>query len=445
MTDKREELVSGNIFKLMLKLGIPGIIGMLVISLYSFVDAMFVGRYVGEKALGAISVAYAFTLVNNGIAVLVGIGSASILSRAVGRKDQKTVDAVMGNVLALSVLMSSVVMIIGYIFAPQLLTLIGAEGEMHAMGVQYLRIVYLGSIFVNFGQASNMVLRGEGRIALAMIIMGSGAVLNIVLDALFIIVFKQGIAGAAVATVISQAVFALVGFFYFLCFSKNVRFKTFKPDKSIVGETIAIGMSAMIMQVLSLVQQTVMYSTLKKYGGEDQVVLMGAFFRYLMLSFIPLWGLSQGFQPFVGTNFGAGLFDRVKKGTGMFYGFGLLLAVLAWGIFLLSPEKVLGLFIDNPALVAQGKTNAVIAMIIFPALAIMILNMTLFQAIGKPKPTGILAISRQLLLFVPAVLILPHFFGARGIWLAMPLVDGIVVVLSVIIMIKIFATDLVKK
>ncbi|MFC2614458.1 MAG: MATE family efflux transporter, partial [Treponema sp.] len=335
MTDKREELVSGNIFKLMLQLGVPGIIGMLVISLYSFVDAMFVGRYVGEKALGAISVAYAFTLVNNGIAVLVGIGSASILSRAVGRKDQKTIDAVMGNVLVLSVLMSSVVMIVGYIFAPQLLTLIGAEGEMHTMGVQYLRIVYLGSIFVNFGQASNMVLRGEGRIALAMIIMGSGAVLNIVLDALFIIVFKQGIAGAAVATVISQAVFALVSFFYFLCFSKNVRFKTLKPDKSIVGETIAIGMSAMIMQVLSLVQQTVMYSTLKKYGGEDQVVLMGAFFRYLMLSFIPLWGLSQGFQPFVGTNFGAGLFDRVKKGTVMFYGFGLLLAVLAWGIFLL--------------------------------------------------------------------------------------------------------------
>jgi len=181
--------------------------------------------------------------------------------------------------------------------------------------------------------------------------MGSGAVLNIALDALFIIVFKQGIAGAAIATVISQAVFALFSFFYFLCFSKNVRFKTFKLDKSIVGETIAIGMSGMIMQVLSLVQQTVMYSTLKKYGGEDQVVLMGAFFRYLMLSFIPLWGLSQGFQPFVGTNFGAGLFERVKKGTWMFYGFGLLLAVIAWGIFLLSPEKVLSLFIDNPVLV----------------------------------------------------------------------------------------------
>ena len=445
MTDKREELISGSIVKLMFKLGIPGIIGMLVISLYSFVDAAFVGRYVGEKALGAISVAYAFTLINNGIAVLIGIGSASVLSRAIGRKDQKTIDSVMGNVLVLTVLLSSIVMVAGYVFAPQLLRLIGAEGEMHALGVQYLRIVYLGSIFVNFGQASNMVLRGEGRITLAMIIMGSGAVLNIALDALFIIVFKQGIAGAAVATVISQAVFAFMSFFYFLCFSKNVRFKTFALDKAIAGETVAIGMSAMIMQILSLVQQTVMYATLKKYGGEDQVVLMGAFFRYLMLSFIPLWGLSQGFQPFVGTNFGAGLFDRVKKGTGWFYAFGTALALLAWGLFLTIPEKVLGLFIDNPALVAQGKTDAIIAMLIFPALAIMILNITLFQAIGKPKPAGMLAISRQLVLFVPAVLILPRFFGARGVWLAMPIVDGIIVILSVIIMLQVFANDLSKK
>ena len=445
MTDKREELINGSIVKLMFKLGIPGIIGMLVISLYSFVDAAFVGRYVGEKALGAISVAYAFTLINNGIAVLIGIGSASVLSRAIGRKDQKTIDSVMGNVLVLTVLLSSIVMVAGYVFAPQLLRLIGAEGEMHALGVQYLRIVYLGSIFVNFGQASNMVLRGEGRITLAMIIMGSGAVLNIALDALFIIVFKQGIAGAAVATVISQAVFAFVSFFYFLCFSKNVRFKTFALDKAIAGETVAIGMSAMIMQILSLVQQTVMYATLKKYGGEDQVVLMGAFFRYLMLSFIPLWGLSQGFQPFVGTNFGAGLFDRVKKGTGWFYAFGTALALLAWGLFLTIPEKVLGLFIDNPALVAQGKTDAIIAMLIFPALAIMILNITLFQAIGKPKPAGMLAISRQLVLFVPAVLILPRFFGARGVWLAMPIVDGIIVILSVIIMLQVFANDLSKK
>ena len=446
MTDEREELTTGNMFKLMLKLGVPGIIGMLVISLYSFVDAIFVGRYVGDKALGAISIAYAFTLINNGIAVLVGIGSASVLSRAVGRKDQKTIDSVMGNVFILTLLMSSAVMVLGYIFAPQLLHLVRAEGEMHELGVKYLRIVYLGSIFVNFGQAANMVMRGEGKMALAMAIMGSGAVLNIVLDALFIIVFKQGIEGAAIATVISQAVFALATFFYFLCFSKNIKFKSFKLEKSLVGETFAVGMSAMFMQVLSLVQQTVMYSTLKKYGGEDQVILMGAFFRYMMLAFIPLWGLSQGFQPFAGTNFGAGLFERVKKGTFLFYGFGIVLAAIFWLVFLASPESVLSLFIkDNPALVAAGKTNATLAFLIFPLMPIMILNITLFQALGKAKPAGFLAISRQLVLFVPAVLILPHFLGVRGVWTAGLFVDSLLVIISIIITARIFAKDLSAK
>ena len=446
MTDEREELTSGNMFKLMLKLGVPGIIGMLVISLYSFVDAIFVGRYVGDKALGAISIAYAFTLINNGIAVLVGIGSASVLSRAVGRKDRKTIDSVMGNVFVLTLLMSSAVTVLGYIFAPQLLHVVRAEGEMHELGVKYLRIVYLGSIFVNFGQAANMVMRGEGKMALAMAIMGSGAVLNIVLDALFIIVFKQGIEGAAIATVISQAVFALATFFYFLCFSKNIKFKSFKLEKSLVGETFAVGMSAMFMQVLSLVQQTVMYSTLKKYGGEDQVILMGAFFRYMMLAFIPLWGLSQGFQPFAGTNFGAGLFERVKKGTFLFYGFGVVLAAIFWLVFLASPESVLSLFIkDNPALVAAGKTNATLAFLIFPLMPIMILNITLFQALGKAKPAGFLAISRQLVLFVPAVLILPHFLGVRGVWAAGLFVDGLLIIISIIITARIFAKDLSAK
>lgn len=442
MIDKREHLISGNIFKLMLELSIPGIIGMFVISLYSFVDAIFVGKYVGSVALGAISVAYTFTLINNGIAVLVGIGSASVLSRAVGRNDQKTIDSIMGNVLLLTLLFSLIAMTIGLIFAPQLLTLVGAEGEMLHLGTSYLRIVYLGSIFVNFGQAANMVMRGEGRMGIAMLLMGISAVLNIVLDAVFVIVLKKGLEGAAIATVISQIVLAICNFCYFAFFSKNVRFKHFKIQKSIVKETLSIGFSAMLMQIFALLQQMITYSTLKKYGGEDQVILMGAFFRYLMLSFIPLWGISQGYQPFAGTNFGAQKFERVKKGTFLFYGFGLFLSLIFWLVFLLMPEQVLGLFLENKELISSGRTNAMLALSLFPLSAIMIINLTLFQALGKAKYAGILVISRQFLLYVPAVLILPIFLGTRGIWISSPLVDTLIMILSVFIMIKLFKTEL---
>ena len=445
MTDKREHLISGNMFKLMLELSIPGIIGMFVISLYSFVDAIFVGRYVSSVALGAVSLAYTFTLINNGIAVLVGIGSASVLSRAVGRSDQETVDSIMGNVLLLTLLFSLGTMTIGLIFASQLLILIGAEGEMLRLGVSYLRIVYIGSVFVNFGQAANMVMRGEGRMGLAMLLMGISAVLNIILDAVFVIVLKKGLEGAAIATVISQVVLAICNFCYFAFFSKNVKFKHFKLQKSIVKETLSIGFSAMLMQVFALLQQAVMYSTLKRYGGEDQVILMGAFFRYLMLSFIPLWGISQGYQPFAGTNFGAQKFERVKKGTFLFYGFGLFLSLIFWLAFLMMPEQVLGLFLKNKELVSLGRTNAMLAISLFPLSAIMIINLTLFQALGKAKYAGLLVIARQFLLYIPAVLILPVFFGTRGIWISSPIVDTLVTVLSAFIVIKLFKKDLSTK
>ena len=445
MTDRRKHLISGDIFKLMLELSIPGIIGMFVISLYSFVDAIFVGRYVSSVALGAISLAYTFTLINNGIAVLVGIGSASVLSRAVGRSDQETVDSIMGNVLLLTLLFSLGTMTIGLIFAPQLLALIGAEGEMLRLGVSYLRIVYIGSVFVNFGQAANMVMRGEGRMGLAMLLMGISAVLNIILDAVFVIVLKKGLEGAAIATVISQVVLAICNFCYFAFFSKNVKFKHFKLQKSIVKETLSIGFSAMLMQVFALLQQAVMYSTLKRYGGEDQVILMGVFFRYLMLSFIPLWGISQGYQPFAGTNFGAQKFDRVKKGTFLFYGFGLFLSLIFWLVFLIMPERVLGLFLENANLISLGRTNAMLAISLFPLSAIMIINLTLFQALGKAKYAGMLVIARQFLLYIPAVLILPVFFGTRGVWISSPIIDTLVTVLSAFIVIKLFKTDLSAK
>ena len=430
MADKRESLIKDNIFKLMLQLSVPGIIGMLVISLYSFVDAIFVGRFVGASALGAISLAYAFTLINNGIAVLIGMGSASVLSRAVGRQDQKTIDAVMGNVLILTLLLSTIVTVAGYALAPLFLKLIGAEGEMLDMGIRCLRIVYLGSIFVNFGQAANMVIRGEGKMAFAMLLMGISAVLNIILDAVFVIPLQMGIEGAAIATVISQVVLGVLNFVYFAFFSKKVRFTAFKLEKSIIGETVSVGLSAWFMQVFALIQQ---------------VILMGAFFRYIMLAFIPLWGISQGYQPFAGTNFGAQCFSRVKKGTLMFYAFAFVLALAFWLGFLLAPEGVLGLFIKDSALVASGKHNALLMIIMFPLLGFMIINLTLFQALGKAKYAGIFVMARQLFLYVPAVLLLPRFFGVRGVWVSGSVVDTIVTIGSAVLVVKLFATDLKEK
>ncbi len=220
----RENLVSGSIVKTMLSLSIPAIIGMVVIGLYNFMDAVFVGRMVGPEAMTAVKVSYPFTLLNSGIATLIGTGSASILSRAIGKKDQETVDKIMGNLIALVLIFSIAVMAIGLIFTNPLLSLSGAKGDILTEANRYLKIVFLGSLFVNFAQASNMVMRGEGKMKTAMLIMGSGAILNIILDPVLILAFgkENGILGAAVATITAQIFQAVLALFYFLKKSETV-------------------------------------------------------------------------------------------------------------------------------------------------------------------------------------------------------------------------------
>lgn len=272
MTDVRERLLTENPWKLMITLSLPAILGQFVVGLYAFVDSIYVGQMVGTSAMSAVSAASPFVLINNGIAVLIGIGSSSVLSRAIGKKDMDTVNRIMGNLTFLVLLLSSISMVAGITFAPILLSLSGAEGAVLEMGVVYLRTVFLGSIFVNFMQSANMVIRGEGRMGLAMVIMAGGAILNIVLDPILIIIFpERGPQAAAIATVISQFFQATVTLIYFLKKSPIVRFHGVRPAKDLIPEILSVGVSAMFMQVMMLIQMTVVYNTAVKYGGETHV------------------------------------------------------------------------------------------------------------------------------------------------------------------------------
>ncbi len=441
--NQKEKLLNDNIVKLMFKLSLPAIVGMFVIGLYSFVDAIFVGQWVNEVAVGAISVAYPITLINNGIAVLVGIGSASLLSRAVGSEDQETIDKIMGNLLTLVFLLSLITTIVGYFFTKQLLSFSKVEGDMLVYAIKYLKIIFIGSFFVNFAQAANMVIRGEGKMMIAMIFMAVGAILNILLDPIFIKVLDFGIEGAAIATVISQVVQFTITLIYFLQFSKKVKFKKIGLERSILSSVLSVGVSAMLMQVLSLVQQTVLYSRLMVYGGEEKVILMGAIMRYMMLAFIPIWGISQGFQPVAGTNYGAGKYDRVKQSTKVF-GFGaIILGVIFWLPFMLFTDNILSWFIkDNVFIISNGLIDTHIAMLVFPLAGPLIIFVTLFQAIGNAKQAGTLIILRQALLFVPLAYILPIVFNKSsfGVFLSFSVTDCIVFILAIVSAIKLFKT-----
>lgn len=224
--DTRTKLLTKSPWPLMIELSIPAVLGMVVVGLYNMMDSIFVGQMVGDVQMGAISVSYPFTLINAGSAAMIGVGSASVLSRAIGKKDENTIKKIMGNLVAMILLLSVIYTVVGMVFTRQLLSLAGASDNILNYAEKYLRIVFAGSLFVNFFQSANMVIRGEGQLKKAMTIIASGAILNIILDPIFIKIlnpYGMGIEAAAYATILSQFIQAAVTLWYFKKKSPHVK------------------------------------------------------------------------------------------------------------------------------------------------------------------------------------------------------------------------------
>jgi putative MATE family efflux protein len=440
-SNTRNMLLTATPLKLMISLGLPAIVGMVVVGLYNLMDKIFVGQMINKIAMGAVSVAYPFTLINSGISTLIGVGSASILSRAIGKKDQNTVDKIMGNLVAINIILGLLVTILGIIFAPNLLRLSGAEGEILASAIKYLRIIFIGSFFVNFSQSANMVMRGEGVLKKAMLIMSTGAILNIVLDPIMISILKSknmGIEGAALATIIAQMITFLITLWYFLKKSKDIRINKIRLEKSLTKEMFAVGFSAMLMQVMQLVMQTILYNTASKYGGDTWQIILGAVLSVQAFAFIPLWGISQGFQPAAGTNYGAKEYDRVRQLTKVFAIGATVLSLIFYIPIMLFPNTILSWFIKDASIVSQGVNSLRMLFSIYIVFGFMITTITLLQSLGKASKAGILVLLRQLILFIPITLLLPKVMGIDGVFLAPVVTDLIVTILAIIMMISEF-------
>ena len=432
----KEQLLTKTPLSLMFQLSIPAVIGMLVIGLYPLMDGIFAGNIIGQSAMTACGVALPLTFFNSGTSTLLGVGSASILSRALGKGDKETVDKIMGNLIYWVVLFSVIITLGGIFLAPHFLDLVGAEGEIKEFGVRYLRVLFLGSIFVNFTQSANMVMRGEGLMKKAMLIMGFGALLNIILDPILMTVMGEyAIEGAALATITAQFVQAAVTLHYFLKKSKVIQIHKIQSDTEIKKEMFGVGSSAMMMQFLFMIQQTMLYKMAFKYGGDPNGILMAASLRVYAFSFIPLWGMSQGLQPVVGTNFGAKQYDRVRQAMKVFSIGGLILAAIFWIPSLLLSSQILSLFGVEADIIAHGVCNFRLFYSVFILYGVMVMTITFFQSIGNGKKAGIIVMLRQLFLFVPAMILLPMMFGVKAVWFTQPLVDFIMIVVGIFMMI----------
>ena len=436
--DMKTQLLTKSPKELLFKLAIPGIIGMLVIGLYPFMDGIFAGRLIGDYAMSAISVSMSLTIINGGISALIGVGSASILSRAIGKGDKETIDKIFGNFCYWVILFSAIITIAGLIFAPHFLDMVGAKGNIKELGVRYLRVVFFGSLFVNFAQSGNMTMRGEGALKQSMMIMGTGAILNIMLDPILMkLMGEYAIEGAAIATVLSQIVQALLTFHYFSKKSSFVKIHKVKKYKVIYREMFSIGSSAMMMQILFAVQQTFLFKQAFVYGGDNWGILMSATMRLYMFSFIPLWGMSQGLQPVIGANFGAKQYGRVKDTMKIFMYGATILAAASWIPSMFCSDTLLSLFSVRHEIIEAGVKNFKMFYSTFILYGIMIMTLTFFQSIGDGKKAGIIVLLRQLVLFIPAILLLPQLFGASAVWWAEPIVDFTMIIAGLFLMLNV--------
>ena len=431
MNKNSKELLTEQPLQILIKLSLPAILGMIVIGVYPLMDGIFAGQILGEKAMTAVGIATPFTYINTGIATLIGVGSASLLSRAIGEGNQRTIDKVMGNLCFWILLLSTIVTILGYLFCGQLLMIFGAKGELLDLSTRYLRIIFLGSIFVNFAQAANMVMRSEGLMKRAMLIMSLGAGINIVLDPVLMIMFREhGVEGAAIATITAQFIQAVFTLWYFKKKSETVKIGLIRKEKEIIGEMFSVGVSAMLMQVLTIIQQSFLYSQAFRYGGETSAAIMAVSLRIQAFSFIPLWGMSQGLQPAIGANFGAKQYNRVKKIFNVFTISSIILAACFWIPAEGFAKQILNLFGLSDETLFLAVPNFRIMYSIFIVYGVMIMIMTFFQAIGDGKTAGVLVMLRQVILFIPTMIFLPYIFGAQSIWYVIPIVDGVVVLLG---------------
>ena len=436
--DMKTQLLTKSPKELLFKLAIPGIIGMLVIGLYPFMDGIFAGRLIGDYAMSAISVSMSLTIINGGISALIGVGSASIVSRAIGKGDKETIDKIFGNFCYWVILFSAIITIVGLIFAPHFLDMVGAKGNIKELGVRYLRVVFFGSLFVNFAQAGNMTMRGEGALKQSMMIMGTGAILNIMLDPILMkLMGEYAIEGAAIATVLSQIVQALLTFHYFSNKSSFVKIHKVKKYKVIYREMFSIGSSAMMMQILFAVQQTFLFKQTFVYGGDNWGILMSATMRLYMFSFIPLWGMSQGLQPVIGANFGAKQYGRVQDTMKIFMYGATILAAASWIPSMFCSDTLLSLFSVRHEIIEAGVKNFKMFYSTFILYGIMIMTLTFFQSIGDGKKAGIIVLLRQLVLFIPAILLLPQLFGVSAVWWAEPIVDFTMIIAGLFLMLNV--------
>lgn len=436
--NETNDFSTGKLFPMILKYSIPAAISLLITAIYNIVDRIFVGNFNGTSALAGLSICFPLSYMMMAFGLTCSAGGSSLFSLFAGKGEQKNMNRSFGNALLLVVVFEVFLSVFLLIFSNPILKIFGVTETAYEYALAYYRIVTLGCLFQGLTQVFCDYVRVSGRPVLGMCVTSIGAITNIILDAVFVAVLGWGVTGAAWATVIEQILSALFGAFLVLKGYTKVGIKkeTFSFDWGLSKKIISCGFAFWIAQMAMGLISLVYNSQLGKYGGDTAISVYAVVASIMTFVIMPASGISQGIQPIVGNNFGAGNYKRVMAVLYQASALSVGITCIIWLIVMLFPEAILLTFGASEKMLEIGVTGLRTNFCITPILGFVMLVTTFFQSIAKPIPSIIITFLRQILFLIPFIYLFPMFWDINGIFAAQPVSDALALILSVVLVIR---------
>lgn len=414
-----------NIGKLLMQYAVPVIIAMTASSLYNMVDSIFIGHGVGTMAISGLALTFPLMNLAAAFGSLVGVGAATLISVKLGQKDYDTAQRVLGNVFVLNILLGVAFTVIVMAFLDPILYFFGGSDETVGYARDYMYIILLGNTITHLYLGLNAVLRSSGHPQKAMYATIATVIINTILDPVFIYGFGWGIRGAAIATIVAQIISLMWQLWIFSSKEELLHFHRgiFRLKRKIVFDSLAIGMSPFLMNMAACFIVILINQGLKKYGGDLAIGAFGIVNRLVFIIVMIVMGLNQGMQPIAGYNFGAKQYERVTKTLKLTIIYVTGVTTFGFIIGMLFSDTVVGIFTSDAELIELSAKGLRIVVMFFPIIGFQMVTANFFQSIGMASKAIFLSLTRQMVVLLPCLLILPRFFGAAGVWYSMPISD----------------------
>ena len=438
----KDELKEEKIWRLIIKYSVPAILAMMVTSLYNTVDRAFIGsmKDVGALAISGLGVTMPILTILGAFCVGLAVGGSTNIAIKLGEGNKEEAEKALGNTIAIELLVGIVMMSISIFFLEDILYIFGASNDTIKYSMDYISVIMYGTWFNLPGFAMNSAIRADGNPKFASKMMIIACLFNLILDPIFIFGFGMGIKGAALGTVICQLVICLWSGYYFTFGKSNLKLKlkNIKIESKIIKGILVIAITPFCMELASGFIHLITNKVLKVYGGDLAIGAMTAITSINLLFLMPVYGISQGMQTIIAYNYGAKQFERAKKA--LLIGIVAATIVLSFVIcaILLFPKLFIGIFTKDAILTDLALNGIYIYSLTLPAIGICILGTVYFQSIGSAKKSIVLSLLRQVIVFIPLILVVPKYFGLNGVWAAQPLADVVSMIIIGLFLIKEF-------